>query len=172
VRRTRLAAVLAGSAILVGGAAYVPAAATEDGGTSCQNSQAKIAAIPKKVVDSWAIADAHGIASAFTADADFISGDGTYVHGSANLEPYYAAQFLPGGFLHDTRVTADVNKIVCLDRDNARIITLGGPLFPGDVVLQPQWRGIQSWVAVRSGNTWKAQSFHNTRTNLTELPPQ
>lgn len=149
---------------------YSPASATPPPGHSCSVNNPGIRAVPQGVVDAWAQGNAAGIAAQFTADADFISGDGSYVFGSAALEPYYAAQFAEGGFLHGTRVTAVVNKVACESGSIARVITLGGILFPGQTEVQPEWRGIQSWVVVRHGSTWKARLFHNTRTLLTELP--
>jgi uncharacterized protein (TIGR02246 family) len=172
MRRIRLAVILMGSALLAGGAVYTPATAAPPPTIGCQHEQAQIRAVPAGVVNGWAQESGTAVAAQFTADADFISGNGEYVHGSADIAPYFDAQFAPGGFLDNTRVTAVVNKVVCLDWNTARIITLGGILFPGETEVQPDWRGIQSWVVVRHlGGVWKAQLFHNSRTLLTELPP-
>jgi uncharacterized protein (TIGR02246 family) len=171
MRRIRLAAIFVGSALLATGAVHQPATAAAPLPIGCQHEQAQIRAVPAGVVNSWAQENAAGVAAQFTADADFISGEGEYVPGSAAIEPYFAALFAPGGFLDGTRVTAVPNKVVCLDWNIARIITLGGILFPGETEVQPDWRGIQSWVVVRqSSAVWKAQLFHNSRTLLTELP--
>jgi uncharacterized protein (TIGR02246 family) len=171
MRRIRSAVVVLASALVAGGAMYTPATASGPANVGCQYEQAQIRAVPQGVVNGWAAQSGPQVAAQFTTDADFVSGDGTYVFGRANIEPYFTAVFAPGGFFNNTRVTAVPNKIVCEDFNTARIITLGGPLFPGQTEVAPEWRGIQSWLIVRQpGAVWKAKLFHNTRTDLTELP--
>lgn len=123
--------------------------------------EAAVRAVPQRVVEAWARGDGEGVAAAFTADVDFIAGDGRLVQGRDALVPYFQGQF--DGWLAGSRVVAEVQNVRFLGDDIAVAHTIGGIVFPGETAVQPDWAGIQTWVVTRDEGQWLAAAYHNSR---------
>ena len=137
------------------------AGAVQDASSPAADDETAVRDIPRKVVDAWAQGNGEGVAAAFTADVDFIAGDGRLVQGREALIPYFQEQF--DGWLKGSRSVADVINVRFLRDDVAVMHTLGGIQFPGEMDVQPEWVGIQTWIALKLDGQWLAAAYQNSR---------
>lgn len=111
--------------------------------------------------------NAEAIAAMFTEDASFVVGDGTYPRGRAEIANYYrrmvegADAF--GTSIKDTSVIAEADSVRFLGDDVAVMVCRGGILFPGETIVPPARRGIQTSVLIRVDGTWLTSAYQNTR---------
>jgi uncharacterized protein (TIGR02246 family) len=137
------------------------AKASQDAGRPDAADEAAVRAIPRTVVEAWARGNGEGVTAAFMEDVDFIAGDGRLVQGREALIPYFQDQF--DGWLAGSRAVADVINVRFLREDIAVVHTYGGIMFPGETEVQPDWVGIQTWVAVKEDGDWLAAAYQNSR---------
>ena len=69
-------------------------------------------------------------------------------------------RWLAGGI---ARAVADVINVRFLREDVAVAHTYGGIMFPGETEVQPDWIGIQTWVAVKEDGDWLTAAYQNSR---------
>lgn len=136
------------------------APAAEQSG-SCAAEQAEIRAVPDRIIAGWAANDADAVAAVFTADTDFVIGDGTFLRGRDEVRQYMAGAF--DVFLKDSRVTAPVESVRCLSPTVGVVHTLGGILLPGETEVPPERQGVQAFVVTEHGGEWLVNVYQNTR---------
>jgi uncharacterized protein (TIGR02246 family) len=120
-----------------------------------------IRAIPQKISSGWSRGDGSAVAAVYADAGTLVAGDGTVTRGRAQIASYHDRLFATS--LKDTHLTIEIKEVRFLGPDIAVMRTEGGILWPGQSVLAPGNRGIQSFVAVRSDGTWRLQLFQNTR---------
>ncbi len=155
-------------AVLLGGslaAAAEPAWATIGGGAN-RSDLAEVTQVPQRVVAAWMRNDADSFAKVFTGDAEFVVGDGTYLNGRPEIRQYMVDAF--SGPLRGTRVTATVFNVRFLDHRVAVVHHHGGILFPGEVDVPPERRGVQVWIVVKDHGQWNVAAYQNTRISASE----
>jgi uncharacterized protein (TIGR02246 family) len=134
---------------------------------STQSSSARdgdatpIRALATRMTEAWNRGDASGFAAAFAEDGELISGDGTRSVGRQEIERYTARLLMK-----PTQFIAVVIGVRFIDRDVALWTGDGGFLRPGETVIAPGQRGIQSLVARRDAGKWRAVLLQRTR-----IPP-
>ncbi len=144
-------------------AATVPAAERPG---FCAAEQDAIRAVPARIEAGWAANDADAVAAVFTTDTDFVVGDGTFLKGREEVRQYMADAF--DGFLQDSRVTAPVASLRCLNLTVGVVHTLGGILMPGETEVPPERQGVQVFVVTKYGGEWLVDVYQNTRISPTE----
>lgn len=131
------------------------------GSSARDGDEAPIRALATHITEAWNRGDASGFAAAFAEDGELISGDGTRSVGRQEIERYTAHLLMK-----PTQFTASVIGVRFIDRDVAVWTADGGFLRPGETVIAPGQRGIQSLVARRDAGTWRVVLLQRTR-----IPP-
>ena len=160
-RRALAAALTVGAAVLA--LAPLPGSSAGAAGTrraGCAQSRA-LRAVPQRVVAAWARNDALAFASVWAPDGELIIGDGTRLIGRAAIEAYMRRGY--AGPMKGTRVTATALRVRCLAPSVGVVHTRGGILMPGETVVPPERRGIQTWVITGYGGRWLISAYQNTR---------
>jgi uncharacterized protein (TIGR02246 family) len=170
MRRT-WSAILTGAVLVTAGLlATAAAASAAEPATGARDSGnraiAEVSAVPQRVVAAWARNDPEAFADVFTRDAEFVVGDGTYLNGRPEIHQYMVDAFAGG--LRGTRVTASVFNVRFLTSGVAVLHTHGGILFPGEVEVPPERRGIQVWMVIKQHGEWTVTAYQNTRISGTE----
>lgn len=130
--------------------------------------RAVLAQIPQLWADVTAgRSSPEAFAAIFTPDASFVVGDGTYLRGRGEIAAYYQ-RMIEGsdgfGFtIKGTTVTAEADDVRFLGADVAIITSHGGILFPGETVVPPERRGIQTSVVHKVAGAWLVSAYQNTR---------
>lgn len=131
------------------------------GSSARHGDEAPIRALATHMTEAWNRGDARDFAAAFAEDGELISGDGTRSVGRQEIERYSARLLMK-----PTQFTASVIAVRFIDPDVALWTADGGFLRPGETVIAPGQRGIQSLVATRDAGQWRAVLLQRTR-----IPP-
>ncbi len=125
-----------------------------------------VQAVVTHMTGAWNAGDAAAIAAEFTVDGTLIAGDGSQRTGRTVIEQYFTDLLsrLPEG----TRFSSTVSSLRFLRPDVALVQSEGGFLMPGDARVMPDRYGVQSFMLVRDGDTWRAALLQRTRI----LPPK
>ena len=131
------------------------------GRSATDGDEASIRELATHMIEAWNRGDASGFAAAFAEDGELISGDGTRLVGRSEIERYTARLLMK-----PTQFSVSVIGVRFIDRDVALWTADGGFLRPGEPVMAPGQRGIQSLVARRDAGKWRAVLLQRTR-----IPP-
>jgi uncharacterized protein (TIGR02246 family) len=146
--------------------AAVMCAATSFAAGAPSRDEEGLRALVQTIVEGWNNANGSMIASVYAADGTLVAGDGTVTRGPGEIARYHDRQFQD--FLKGTRLSVDVRSVHFLSENVALMQTEGGILWPGQQQFAPGNRGIQSFIAVREGQTWRVRLFQNTRVRHAE----
>lgn len=166
-KRSAVLASVTALALAIGGSESVSNAASTTAGAQADSAQvplvrdrdeASIRALAARMTEAWNRGDASGFAAAFADDGELISGDGTRFVGRQAIERYTARLLMK-----PTQFSASVIGVRFIARDVALWTADGGFLLPGETVIAPGQRGIQSLVARRDAGSWRAVLLQRTR---------
>jgi uncharacterized protein (TIGR02246 family) len=161
--RTALLSVMALALAIIGSAAASNASSTTGSAPTQRSSardgdEAPIRALATQMTDAWNRGNASDFAAVFAEDGELISGDGTRSVGRQEIERYTARLLMK-----PTQFTASVIGVRFIDRDVALWTADGGFLRPGETVIAPGQRGIQSLVVRRDTGRWRVVLLQRTR---------
>ncbi|MFC4146102.1 SgcJ/EcaC family oxidoreductase [Micromonospora mangrovi] len=120
--------------------------------------QAAVAAVPARMIETWAAHDADGFADLFVEDGTMIL-PGLYRKGRDEIRAFMAAAF--AGHYQGTRVTGTPLEIKPLSGDAVALITEGGVIRAGADELADSDAIRASWILVRRGDGWKLAVYQN-----------
>jgi uncharacterized protein (TIGR02246 family) len=120
------------------------------------------------MLQAWTRGDAEAYGRCFTADADYISFDGSR---AAGREPMVKAHDrLFRGVLANSALVGEIEAIRFLGPDVAVCHATGSVLMPWRRTLPKRRLSRQTLVAVRTADGWRFTAFHNTRVRPVRIP--
>ena len=125
------------------------------------NDEALVRNIAAQIVQGWNNGDDHGVAAVYADDGVLVAGHGVVLRGPAHIASYHRQQFAAD--LKGSRLLVEVTSVRFLEPDVVVMQTEGGILWPGQTQLVAGNRGIQSFVLVKQGGSWRVKLFQNTR---------
>lgn len=124
--------------------------------------QAAVAALPARMIETWAAHDAEGFGELFTEDGTLIL-PGVYQKGRAEIRAFMESAF--AGHLKGSRVTGQPIDIKLLGADTVALITQGGVIAAGETELSDKAAIRASWILVKRDGQWKLAVYHNCPRN-------
>lgn len=120
--------------------------------------QAAIAALPARMIESWAAHDSDSFADLFTEDGTLIL-PGVYKKGRAEIQEFMATAF--AGPYKGSRVTGQPIDIKPLGTDAVALITQGGVIPAGKTELPDEAAIRASWILVKHAGQWRLAVYQN-----------
>jgi uncharacterized protein (TIGR02246 family) len=120
--------------------------------------QAEIAAVPARMVASWAAHDADAFADLFTEDGTLIL-PGVYKKGRDEIRAFMAAGY--AGPYQGTRVTGTPLDIKPLAAGAVALLTTGGVIAAGATELSDEAAIRASWILVKRDGRWRLAVYQN-----------
>jgi uncharacterized protein (TIGR02246 family) len=120
--------------------------------------QAEIAAVPARMVASWAAHDAEAFADLFTEDGTLIL-PGVYKKGRDEIRAFMAAGY--AGPYQGTRVTGTPLDIKPLAAGAVALLTTGGVIAAGATELSDEAAIRASWILVKRDGRWRLAVYQN-----------
>jgi uncharacterized protein (TIGR02246 family) len=127
--------------------------------------RAAIAALPARMVETWAAHDTEGFADLFTEDGTLIL-PGVYQKGRAEIRQFMATAF--AGPYKGTRVTGQAIDIKPLAPGAVAMITEGGVIPAGETELPDKAAIRASWIVVKRDGQWRLAVYQNCPRNRPE----
>jgi uncharacterized protein (TIGR02246 family) len=131
---------------------------TETPTTAPAAEQAEIAAVPARMVASWAAHDAEAFADLFTEDGTLIL-PGVYKKGRDEIRAFMAAGYV--GPYQGTRVTGTPLDIKPLAPGAVALLTVGGVIAAGATELSDKAAIRASWILVKRDGRWQLAVYQN-----------
>jgi uncharacterized protein (TIGR02246 family) len=131
---------------------------TETPTTAPAAEQAEIAAVPARMVASWAAHDAEAFADLFTEDGTLIL-PGVYKKGRDEIRAFMAAGYV--GPYQGTRVTGTPLDIKPLAPGAVALLTMGGVIAAGATELSDKAAIRASWILVKRDGRWQLAVYQN-----------
>jgi uncharacterized protein (TIGR02246 family) len=123
-------------------------------------TDAKVRAVPQRIVKAWAENDAEAFGDVFTEDGSLILPNNIFLTSRKDIREFMAKGF--AGPYKGTRVTGEPIDVKYLARNIAVVITKGGVLAPGETEVAPE-RAIRAmWVLKRRDRQWLIECYQNT----------
>lgn len=119
---------------------------------------AEIAAVPARMVKSWAAHDAKAFSELFTQDGTLIL-PGVYKKGRDEIREFMTAGY--AGPYKGTHVTGAPLDIKPLGEGAVALLTVGGVLAPGETVLSDKEAIRASWILVKREAGWQLAVYQN-----------
>ncbi len=114
-----------------------------------------------------AFPDSKAVSQMFADDSSFVIAEGTVLNGRAAIKKYFddltAGADKWGTSLRGVHSVAEVEWKLELSESTVIIRTRGGLIFPGELEVAPERRGVQTWTVHREGDQWLVVSYQNTR---------
>jgi uncharacterized protein (TIGR02246 family) len=130
---------------------------------------ASIRKLPAGLANAWNAGDGAAYADFFTSNCDYIAFDGTHLKGRAQNASHH--QLLFDTVLRDSRlVFEDDVDVRLLGTEVALMHAKGSVLLSWHSTLPPSRRSIQTFVLVRTGESWRIRAFQNARIRPMTLP--
>lgn len=129
---------------------------------------AQIAALFERACQAWSDGDASAYGECFTADADYISFDGSRADGRAPMVEAHDKLFR--GVLFRTSLVGEVESIRYLADDVALVHATGSVLVPWRSRLPRRRLTRSTIVAVRTEAGWRFSAMHNGRVRPLQIP--
>jgi uncharacterized protein (TIGR02246 family) len=120
--------------------------------------QGEIAAVPARMIKTWAAHDATAFSELFTEDGTLIL-PGVYKKGRGEIRKFMEAGY--AGPYKGTRVTGSPLDIKPLGDGAVALLTEGGVLAPGETELSSKEAIRASWILVKQGGTWQLAVYQN-----------
>jgi uncharacterized protein (TIGR02246 family) len=117
---------------------------------------------------AWSQGDAGAYGDCFTADADYVSYDGTRAIGREPM--VHAHDQLFRGVLQGSSLVGEVLSIRYIRPDVAIVYASGSVLMPWRSRLPKRRRSIQTLVAVREPDGWRFAANHTGRVRPVTIP--
>ncbi len=113
----------------------------------------------EQILIAWNRRDAAAMAAGFREDGNLIGFDGSQVDSSqaieAHLQPIFASHPTPA-------YVAKVREIHLLRSDVGILRAVAGMVAPGSSEINPALNTVQTLVALRTGDKWRAALFQST----------
>jgi uncharacterized protein (TIGR02246 family) len=120
-----------------------------------------------RILDAWNRQDAAGYAEQFTETALIVGFDGSEMHGRDGVAAQLDAIFSDHEVASYVRIVREVRGL----GDGAALLhAVVGIVPPGGGDLMPDRNAVQVLIAVRVGEGWLAEIFHNTPARLDGRP--
>lgn len=120
--------------------------------------QAAIAAVPARMIATWAAHDADGFADLFLENGSMIL-PGLYRKGRDEIRAFMAGAFAT--HYKGTRVVGRPLEMKPLGADAVALVTMGGVVASGAAELADADAIRASWILVRDGATWRLALYQN-----------
>jgi uncharacterized protein (TIGR02246 family) len=122
------------------------------------SSATAIEALAQRYVDAWNRADASGIASLYVDDGDLITPDGTWVHGHASIQAFYASVFKRGYAGSRSGMEVKVSRNVA-----PGVVVVDGTWFIENAhspagAPAPKEQGVATLIAVETSAGWRVSA--------------
>ncbi|MGC4888443.1 SgcJ/EcaC family oxidoreductase [Micromonospora sp. DT227] len=127
--------------------------------------QAEIAALPARMIKTWAAHDADGFADLFVEDGTLIL-PGVYKKGRAEILQFMATAF--EGPYKGTRVTGQPIDMKPLGPGAVALISQGGVIPAGETDLPDSAAIRASWILVKRDGQWRLAVYQNCPRNRPE----
>ncbi|RIV40271.1 SgcJ/EcaC family oxidoreductase [Micromonospora radicis] len=124
---------------------------------------AEIAALPKRMIETWAAHDADGFADLFVEDGTLIL-PGRFQQGREAIRAFMAAAFQ--GPYQGSRVTGQPIEIKPLGPGSVALITEGGVIPAGADELPASAAIRASWILVHRDGRWRLAVYQNCPRDL------
>jgi uncharacterized protein (TIGR02246 family) len=121
-----------------------------------------------RFVQAWADNDPAAYVACFTADADYVSFDGTRTEGRAAMHHHFDQLFR--GVLAGSRLVGDIESIRLVTSDVAVVHGTASVLMPWRSTLPRRRLSRQTLVAVRTDQGWRFSAAHNGRVRPMQIP--
>jgi uncharacterized protein (TIGR02246 family) len=121
--------------------------------------QASVAALPQKMLASWAYQDADGIADLFTEDGTLIL-PGIFRQGREDIRAYFKDAF--ENKYRDTQVVGKPIGMRFFGPDVALLLSSGGVLGPGETEVSDGQAIRAGWFVVRTDGEWRLAAYQNS----------
>lgn len=118
-----------------------------------------IGALYARLIDCWNARDAAGFAACFTEAGHMVGFDGSQADSAAEIAEHIGAVF---GSHQTASYVARVRGTQALGSEAAVLRAVVGMVPPGGTDIKPEVNAIQSLVAVRAGDAWKAALLQST----------
>lgn len=120
--------------------------------------QAAVAALPARMIETWAAHDADAFAELFTEDGTLIL-PGVYKKGRVEIRSFMATAF--AGPYKGSRVTGQPVDIKPLGPDAVALITQGGVISAGETELADKAAIRASWILTKRDGSWQLAVYQN-----------
>jgi uncharacterized protein (TIGR02246 family) len=118
-----------------------------------------VSALYERILDAWNQRNADGFAACFGEDGHIVGFDGSVVDSRAAIAEHLREVF---GHHQTASYVAKVREVGQVGDDAALLRAAVGMVPPGGKDLNPAVNSIQSLVARREGDTWRAVMLHTT----------
>lgn len=119
--------------------------------------------------DAWNRGDAHGYASLFADDADFVAWTGAHGRGRRAIEDGHRPLFegpLAGSrmvLVDDDAQSAPPASLRFVRPDVAVMVLSGAVTLASQRETGPDHQSVQTFVLTKNDDRWQVTAFHNTR---------
>ncbi|MEW2378565.1 SgcJ/EcaC family oxidoreductase [Micromonospora sp. NPDC047812] len=138
---------------------------TADQAAAQAADQAEIAALPARMMETWAAHDTEGFANLFTEDGTLIL-PGVYLKGRAEIQQFMTTAF--AGPYKGSRVIGQPIDIKPLGAGVVALITQGGVIPAGETELPEKAAIRASWILVKRDGQWRLAVYQNCPRNRPE----
>jgi uncharacterized protein (TIGR02246 family) len=128
----------------------------------------EIAVLFDRACRAWTDGDAQAYGACFTADADYVSYDGTLARGRTPMVDSHDRLFR--GVLAGSALVGEVESVRFVTPDVAVAHATGSVLMPWRSRLPRRRLSRQTLVAVRTGDGWRFAALHNGRVRPRTIP--
>ncbi|MFE0381312.1 SgcJ/EcaC family oxidoreductase [Streptomyces inhibens] len=131
-------------------------------------SDEQITQLFKQFVQAWTDNDAAAFGTCFTADADYVSYDGTHATGRPALQDNHDRLFR--GVLAGSALVGDLEAIRHITAEVAVVHGTASVLMPWRSELPKRRLSRQTLVVVRTEQGWRISALHNGRVRPVTIP--
>ena len=128
----------------------------------------QLRALFQRACQAWTDGDAEAYGACFTADCDYVSFDGTRVHGRENVIESHDKLFR--GVLFGSALVGEVESIRYIADDVAVLHGSGSVLVAWRTRLPKRRLTRNTLVAVRGAEAWRFAAIHNGRVRPVRVP--
>lgn len=131
-------------------------------------SDQQITELFEQFMQAWTDNDAVAFGACFTADADYVSYDGTRASGRPALQDNHDRLFR--GVLAGSALVGDLESIRHIAADVAVVHGTASVLMPWRSQLPERRLSRQTLTVVRTGQGWRISAIHNGRVRPVTVP--
>ncbi|REK88892.1 SgcJ/EcaC family oxidoreductase [Streptomyces inhibens] len=131
-------------------------------------SDEQITQLFKQFMQAWTGNDAAAFGACFTADADYVSYDGTHATGRPALQDNHDRLFR--GVLAGSALVGDLEAIRHITAEVAVVHGTASVLMPWRSELPKRRLSRQTLVVVRTEQGWRISAIHNGRVRPVTIP--
>ena len=127
--------------------------------TSREKTDVPVIALHRALIECWNTQDADGFAALFAQDGNMVGFDGSMIDGEDAIRQHLAGIFAD----HETaKYVTKVRGVRQLVSEVMLLRAVAGMVPPGADDINPDVNAVQSLVAVKDGDQWRAALWQNT----------